>query len=298
VTDLMEAMARASDDVTAMLDRLLPPLEGPRGRVIAAMRYSALAGGKRLRPFLVLSSAHLFDRVGRDSALRAGAAVEMIHCYSLIHDDLPAMDDADTRRGKPSNHKQFDEATAILAGDGLLTEAFAVLADPATHEEAGVRAQLVAELAQAAGAAGMVGGQMIDIRAEQEGRGFDLDGISELQRLKTGALIHFSCLAGATLAQADETARQALTAYAADLGLAFQVVDDLLDHEGDEAALGKPVGQDAELNKATFVKLLGADGARDKATALTERAIQHLAPFGPRADALKDVARFVLTRKS
>ena len=292
---LAQSMSVIGEDVTALLDQILAPVDGPRGRVIDAMRYAALSGGKRLRPFLVVASADLFD-VARRSALRTAAAIEMIHCYSLIHDDLPAMDDSDTRRGQPSAHKAFDEATAILAGDGLLTEAFAVLADPATHPDPGVRIELVAALARASGIAGMVGGQMIDMSPERDG--FDLDGIDELQRLKTGALIGISCMSGAILGGADAEEREALADYERALGLAFQIVDALLDAEGTEEEIGKPVGQDADLDKATFVKLLGHDGARAKAHELVMTANKTLEVFGSKAQPLRDVATFVVDRRS
>jgi len=288
-------MRRAGDEITATLDALLAPAPGARGRVIEAMRYSALSGGKRLRPYLTLASAALFD-VERQGALRAGAAVEMIHCYSLIHDDLPAMDDSDMRRGRPSVHKAFDEATAILAGDGLLTQAFEVLAHPDTAEDPAIRLELIAGLSVASGTAGMVGGQMIDIAAENEV--LDLAAITELQKLKTGALIEFSCRAGAILGRADETSRLALTNYAVNIGLAFQIADDLLDVEGTKEQLGKPVGQDTDMDKATFVKLLGLEGARNKAGSLIEEACDGLAPFGPKAGDLMDVARFIVERRS
>ncbi len=291
---LSEAMKAVGEDVSRTLDHLIEPVSGSRGRVIDAMRYASLGGGKRLRPFLLVATADLFD-VPRHSSLRAGAAVEMIHCYSLIHDDLPAMDDSDVRRGHPSAHKKFDDATAILAGDGLLTQAFEVLANPKTDEDPEIRSRLIAGLAEAAGAAGMVGGQMIDISTEREG--LDLSGITELQRLKTGALIKFSCLGGAILGRADDSATHALGAYADDLGLAFQIVDDLLDAEGSEEEIGKPIGQDEDLDKATFVKLLGLSGARGKAKDLVQHACAQLADFGSKAERLGEVARFVLNRR-
>ena len=281
--------------VEATLDDLLPPVEGPRGRVVEAMRYSCLGGGKRLRPLLVISSASLFD-VPEAGALRTAAAIEMIHCYSLIHDDLPAMDDADLRRGRASVHRAFDEATAILAGDGLLTEAFAVLADPRTADDPAIRAELVAALADAAGAAGMVGGQMIDLSDERGG--LDLDGITELQRLKTGAIIGFSCAAGGILGRASAEDRAALSGYADDLGLAFQIADDLLDLEATAEDLGKPTGQDEAAGKATFVGLLGAEPARAKARALIQSAESRLERFGARAAVLGQIARFVVDRRS
>lgn len=281
--------------VEAELDRMLPRRPGPLGRVVDAMRHGALDGGKRLRPFLVVASADMFD-APRERSLRTGCAVEMIHCYSLVHDDLPAMDDSDLRRGRPSVHKAYDDATAILAGDALLTQAFEILAEPATHPDGEVRSRLALELARASGRAGMVGGQMIDIYAEQ--KTFDLAGIEELQRLKTGAIIRFSAMAGGIVGGANEEEVDALRLYAEDLGLSFQIVDDLLDAFGDAEALGKPVGQDADMDKATFVKLLGAEGARDKAKALVERAKSHLARFGARAEALKGAADFVFVRKN
>lgn len=223
------ALGKAAAAVNAVLDRLLPPAIGPEHRLAEAMRYAALGGGKRIRPFLVLSSAGLFD-VAEASALRVAAAIEMLHCYSLVHDDLPAMDDSDLRRGRATLHREFDEATAILAGDALLTLAFEVLADPETHGDPQVRAQLVLSLARAAGPAGMVGGQMLDLEAED--LDLDIGAVTRLQRLKTGEIIAFSCEAGAILARASDAARQALHAYAHDLGLAFQIIDDLLDAEG------------------------------------------------------------------
>ncbi len=295
MSELSETLNRRGEAVTRRLDALLAPVKGPRGRVLDAMRYSALSGGKRLRPFLVMESARLFD-VDPDHALHCAAAVEMIHCYSLIHDDLPAMDDSDLRRGRATVHKKFDEATAILAGDGLLTEAFAVLAGPRCHPDASIRAELIAGLAQAAGAAGMVGGQMIDIAPGRET--LDLAGITTLQALKTGALITFSCEAGAILGRAGAAPRQALGAYARDLGLAFQIVDDLLDHESTPEELGKPTGQDEAAGKATFVGLLGVEGARAKAQDLVQQACAQLAIFAQKAKLLEETAQFVLERKT
>jgi farnesyl diphosphate synthase len=290
-----EAMREAAAAVTVALDKLLLPVGGMRGRVVEAMRYSALSGGKRLRPFLVLTGARVFD-VAEDSALRTAAAVEMVHCYSLIHDDLPAMDDSNLRRGLPTVHRRFDVATAILAGDGLLTEAFGILADPATHSDAAVRAELVAALSAAGGTAGMVGGQIIDISAERDQ--LDLGGITRLQRLKTGALIAASSEMGAILGRASPAARVALRRYGQDLGFAFQIADDLLDAEGSPEEIGKPTGQDAAAGKATFVSLLGAQAARKEAESLTERACTSLDLFGEKADLLKSLARFVINRRS
>lgn len=292
---LQDALTRQGETISAVLDRLLPRADGPRGRVVEAMRYAVLSGGKRLRPLLVRESARLFD-VPEEQALRTGAAIEMIHCYSLIHDDLPAMDDSALRRGRPTAHVAFDEATAILAGDGLLTEAFGVLADPQTHDSAAVRAELVGHLAAAAGAAGMVGGQMIDISPQRAE--LDLAGISHLQSLKTGALILFSCEAGAILGAAGQSEREALIDYAKDLGLAFQIADDILDAESTPEALGKPTGQDASLGKATFVGQLGIEEARKKARLLVESACGRLDLFGEKADLLRQTAAFVVERRS
>lgn len=293
MNDLNDDMKRTAAAVTRQLEECLPSVDGPRGRVVEAMRYACLNGGKRLRPFLVIVSSRLFD-VPEPQALRVAAALEMVHCYSLVHDDLPAMDDSDLRRGSPTVHKQFDEATAILAGDGLLTEAFAVVAHPDTHRDPAVRAELVGALAAAAGAEGMVGGQMIDISPERAN--LDLDGITELQRLKTGALIGFGCKAGAILGGAGQSERAALEGYAADMGLAFQIADDLLDAEGSAADLGKPTGQDADGEKATFVGLLGPAKARELAERLVSEATSSLEPFGEKADLLRQTARFVIDR--
>jgi farnesyl diphosphate synthase len=259
------------------------------------MRYATMGGGKRIRPYLVLNSAALFN-VNPGYALRAAAAVEMLHCYSLVHDDLPAMDDSDLRRGRATVHKEFDEATAILAGDGLLTMAFEILSDPATHPDGHVRADLVHALAKAAGAAGMVGGQMIDLLAEHEQ--LDIGAITRLQRLKTGEIIAFSCEAGGILGHAAPHMRAALVSYAHDLGLAFQIVDDLLDAEGDAAQTGKPVGADAAAGKATFVSILGLERARAQARLLGDQANGHLDMFGAKADPLRWMTDFVITRKS
>jgi len=295
LSDLEQRLTARGEAVTAALAERLASVPGPRDRVVAAMRYAALSGGKRLRPFLVMETAALFD-IGESDAMAAAAAVEMIHCYSLIHDDLPAMDDSDLRRGRPTVHKEFDEATAILAGDGLLTEAFAVLAAPGCHPDAAVRAELAGALALAAGAAGMVGGQMIDISPERES--LDLAGITELQRLKTGALIKFSCEAGAILGRADAAARAALIAYAEAIGLAFQIADDLLDTLSTPEELGKPTGQDAAMHKATFVGQLGLEGAQAKARALVEEACNRLEIFAEKAEVLRDTARFIIERRT
>lgn len=292
---LSAEMSDAANAVNDALERILPKSEFPEKKLFDAMRYSALSGGKRLRPFLVLSAAQLFG-VNPECALRAAAAVECIHCYSLVHDDLPAMDNSDLRRGKPTAHKQYDEATAILAGDALLTLAFEILADPRTHEDPKVRCSLITALAKASGVHGMVGGQMLDLIAETTQ--LDIGAITRLQRLKTGELIAFSCEAGAILGKAGFQAHNALRAYAHDLGLAFQIIDDLLDAEGTEAETGKSVGRDAKAGKATFVTILGHERARNQARLLSEQAIQHLSIFEGRARHLEDVARFVVDRKS
>lgn len=292
---LEAALAETATAVNQMLDRLLPPVSTAERRVVDAMRYAVMGGGKRIRPFLVRHSARLFD-VADAGALRVAAAIEMLHCYSLAHDDLPAMDDADLRRGRPSVHRQFDEATSILAGDGLLTMAFEVLADPATHADPLVRSELVLALAKAGGAAGMVGGQMIDLEAENAQ--LDLPAITRLQALKTGAIIEFSCIASPILGQAPADAHRALRDYARDLGLAFQIADDLLDIESSEDVTGKPVGRDQAAGKATFVSLLGVEGARKRARELADQAAAHLAPFGARAELLADMAQFVVERRS
>jgi len=289
------ALDEAAKLTDAALERLLVVPPGLEARVYDAMRYSALAPGKRLRPFLVLAGAGLFG-VARRCALQVAAAIEMVHTYSLVHDDLPAMDNSDLRRGRTTCHKQFDEATAVLAGDGLLTAAFWVLAHPDTHGDPAVRCELVSELAVAAGAAGMVGGQMIDLIAEHQS--LDIGAITRLQRMKTGALIAFSCEAGAILAKAPGEARIALRGYAHDLGLAFQIADDLLDVEGSAAEAGKPVGADAAAGKATFVSILGAERARAQAKLLVNQAVAHLDLFEQRAELLREAARFVITRRT
>ncbi len=281
--------------VEVALDQFLPTQGGPLGRVAGAMRWGALDGGKRLRPFLAVAAADMFD-CPRTRSVRVGCAVEMIHCYSLIHDDLPAMDDSDLRRGRPSVHKKYDDATAILAGDALLTQAFEILAEEETHPDANIRCALALELARASGKEGMVGGQMIDIYAEQ--KDFDLAGVTQLQRLKTGALIRFSAIGGGIVGGGSEDEIAALSAYAEDLGLAFQIVDDILDETSDAQALGKPVGQDSEMDKATFIKLFGMDGAKAKAAELVESAKAHLDRFGDVAAPLKGAADFVFERKS
>lgn len=294
--DFTTALAETARVTDAAIDKMLPVPAGLEARVFEAMRYAALAPGKRLRPFLVLASAQLFS-VARRSALQVACAIELVHAYSLVHDDLPAMDNSDLRRGRPTCHKAFDDATAVLAGDGLLTMAFEVLAQSDTHGDPAVRCELVASLAQAAGGSGMVGGQMIDLLAERR-PDLDIGAITRLQRLKTGALIAFACEAGAILGKAPQELRLALRGYAHDLGLAFQIADDLLDVEGSAGVTGKPVGQDAAAGKATFVSILGVDRARAQASALVHQAVAHLEAFESRADLLRQAAHFVIDRRT
>jgi farnesyl diphosphate synthase len=297
----LDAAAEATE---AALDALLAsaPLPGEivrPTRLLEAMRYSSLGGGKRLRPFLVIESARLFGVVG-EAALRTACALEMIHCYSLVHDDLPAMDDDDLRRGRPTTHKAFDEATAILAGDGLLTYAFDVVADNRTHHDAGVRAALVLALARAAGIGGMVGGQALDLAAETAATPLSLEETLRMQAMKTGALLRFAVDAGAILGAASEPQARALTRYGEALGAAFQIADDILDAEGDSAALGKRAGKDAERGKATLVGLLGLDAARARRDSLVADATAALREtgLGERTDILAEAARFVASRRN
>ena len=295
---------QAAADTEALLDSLLgpAPLEGEIARpqrLIDAMRHGSLNGGKRLRPFLVLESAALFD-VAPGHALMAGAALECIHCYSLVHDDMPPMDNDDMRRGRPTVHKAYDDATAILVGDSLLTLAFDILSRPQTHPDAALRIALVGALARASGVGGMAGGQMLDLAAE--GRfGKVSHGekeVLQLQAMKTGALLHFGCIAGAILGKADAGRHEALSRYGKALGTAFQIADDLLDLEGDAATVGKAVGKDAAAGKATFISILGPDGARRRLRELVGEADQALSVFGPRAEVLRQTARFVAERRN
>jgi farnesyl diphosphate synthase len=295
MADLNQSLGNAASQVEDFIDKLLAVEDAAEQRLHKAMRYAALDGGKRLRPFLLMQSASLFG-VSKRSALRTGAALELIHCYSLVHDDLPAMDDDDLRRGKPTVHKKFDEATAILAGDALLTLAFEVLSHDETHANAGVRCHLVSALAKAAGSHGMVGGQMIDLQAEN--KSLNIGQITRLQRLKTGALIAYACEGGAILGQASNTAHEALRGYAHDVGLAFQIADDLLDVEGRVEKVGKAVNKDEDAGKATFVSILGVERARSQANRLADQAIEHLAIFDEKADLLRRAARFVVEREN
>lgn len=294
--DLQEAMDDVLAKVNKTIERLLPESDLPEAPLYEAMRHGTLNGGKRLRPFLVMHAAKLFN-VDENRSRRVAAAVEFLHCYSLIHDDLPAMDNADTRRGEPSVHKRYDEATAILAGDALLTYAFEVLSANETHEDPRVRCELIQGLAIAAGGHGMVGGQMLDLIAEEED--FDLGTISRLQRMKTGKLMAYACEAGAILGKADPAHRKALVNYAKDLGAAFQVTDDVLDVEGDESIIGKPANQDEAAGKATFVSAMGKEQAKMRAEMLVHQAIRHLHVFeGSRANMLKELAMYVLSRRA
>ena len=284
------ALQQAAQATDGLLDRLLAESASPR--LLDAMRYAALGAGKRLRPFLVIESARLFN-VPQAQALRVGAALECVHCYSLVHDDLPAMDDDDLRRGKPSTHRKFDEATAILAGDSLLTLAFEILASTATHKDAEARSTLVLELAKASGMSGMAAGQMLDIEAENETLP-SLEHIMRIQSQKTGALFRFACEAGAIMAGAD---RAPLRRYADDVGLAFQITDDLLDLESTPEELGKATQKDKSKGKATIVDLMGRDAAQRKTKSLVESSIAALAPYGNAADTLRATARFIISRK-
>jgi farnesyl diphosphate synthase len=286
-----------------MLDRLLSgtPLPGENARparFLGAVRYACLNGGKRLRPFLLVETARLLGIEG-EGVLRAGAAVEMIHCYSLVHDDLPALDNDDLRRGRPTTHKAYDEATAILVGDALLTYAFDVTADPATDPDPAIRAALVLALARAAGIGNMVGGQVMDLEAETSKEPHTAEHVIQVQAMKTGALLHYSVEAGGIFGRADEKTRAALSRYGKALGAAFQVADDILDVEADEAALGKRAGKDADRNKATLVAALGLEAARKRRDALAQEAISALDIFpAERAAVLKEAARFAVARKN
>jgi farnesyl diphosphate synthase len=292
---LATALTRVAAEVESALDDLLPAADGAEARLAEAMRYATLGGGKRMRAFLVMEAASLF-KVDRRCAARVGAAIEMLHAYSLVHDDLPAMDDDDMRRGKPSTHKAFDEATAILAGDALQTRAFEVLAEPDTHSNPDARCELVVGLGVAAGARGMAGGQMIDMLAE--GQALTAEQIIRLQALKTGRLIQFSAEAGAILGRAAPMQRHMLAAYGRDVGAAFQIADDLLDAVGTTEEIGKTAGKDAAAGKATLVAVLGVERARAQADMLAAQAAGHLDSFGERADLLRDLAAFVVARRT
>ena len=293
VVDLDAEAASVSGEVDALFAGLLRLPGDGRDRLYSAMAHAAIGGGKRLRPLLTVAAARLFG-IDRARALRAGAAIEAIHVYSLIHDDLPCMDDDDLRRGKPTVHKAFDEATAVLAGDSLHALAFEILADSRTSENPVVRAELTIDLARASGRDGMAGGQMMDLAAE--GQRLDIGGITRLQQLKTGALIEHAVEAACIMASLDPHARTPYRGYARNVGLAFQIADDLIDHGGDEATAGKRVGKDAAAGKATFVSLMGEDRARAQASMLVTQAIEHLGHHGAEADLLRAIARFAVER--
>ncbi len=290
---LKAALTQVGADIDRRFDRLLTIPDDPRADLYRAMRHATIGGGKRLRPLLVFATAGLYG-VDRDCMGRVATAIECIHVYSLIHDDLPAMDDDDMRRGKPTTHKIFGEATAILAGDCLHALAFEILADPATHADPFVRAELTLDLARAAGPNGMAGGQAMDLEAEKSS--FDLNTVTRLQAMKTGALIAAAVEAGSILGRIPAENRTGLRGYARDLGLAFQIADDILDVEGDEEAAGKKLRKDEGAGKETFLSLLGLDRARAQARMLVDQAIEHLHAHGSEADLLRAVARFVLER--
>ncbi len=293
--ELQNEMDLVTEAINKTINRLLPETDLAENHLYDAMRHGTLNGGKRLRPFLVMHSAALFN-VNPARARRVAAALEFVHCYSLIHDDLPSMDDAALRRAKPTVHIQYDEATAILAGDALLTLAFEILSESETHEDPHVRCKLIQSLAKASGGHGMVGGQMLDLLAEKTE--FDLGTISRLQRMKTGRLMAFACEAGAILGKAGEPQKRALCNYAHDLGLAFQVTDDILDVEADPQDTGKDTGKDADAGKATFVSAMGKEQARERAEMLINQAISHLKIFGGRAKMLEELALYVLERRA
>jgi farnesyl diphosphate synthase len=293
--ELKDALAENVQYIEKTLARFFPESDLAEAPLHDAMRYGVMAGGKRLRPFMVMQSCKIFN-VDSSRAKRVAAVIEMVHSYSLVHDDLPAMDNSDLRRGKLAVHKAYDEATAILAGDGLLTYAFEILADSDTHEDPRVRIELVASLARAAGPHGMVGGQMLDLIGEKTS--FDLGTISRMQRMKTGKLMAFACEAGAIMGKASEQQRKALSNYAYDLGLAFQVTDDILDVESDQVSLGKPANQDEKAGKSTFVSTLGKEQARARAEMLATQAKRHLHIFEGRAEILELLADYVLERRA
>jgi farnesyl diphosphate synthase len=289
------ALAQCAHAVEQALETVLPRPAGLYARVQDAMRYATFAGGKRLRPFLVMQGSALFA-VPANHAVRTAAAIEVLHTYSLVHDDLPPMDNDDLRRGRATTHKAFDEATAILAGDGLLTIAFEILSDAATHPSADVRCELVSKLAKASGSEGMIGGQMIDMKAAEQQ--LTAEQVMQLQRLKTGALFEFACEAGAILGQASQADRDRMLSYARDFGLAFQITDDLLDVTSTAEKTGKTVGKDHDQGKATLISIYGVEGAKAEARKLVDRAIATLSPYGEKATQLQALAAYLLTRES
>lgn len=297
VTDqLARALKRIQDEIDTAFDTLLPVPDDGRAKLVEAMRYAAIGGGKRVRPLLLTATAALYG-VDRGQAVRAACAVEAIHVYSLIHDDLPCMDDDDLRRGQPTVHKAFDEATAVLAGDSLHALAFEILIAPEMSGDPFVRCELVSALARASGHDGMAGGQMMDMLAEQDGaEPFDLHTVTRLQQMKTGALLDASVEMGAILGRVPADGRSHLRAYARDVGLAFQIADDLLDVEGDEEKAGKALRKDADAGKATFVSLMGIENARKQARALVDQAVGHLSHHGDEAELLRELARYIVER--
>jgi len=294
MSDLQTRLKAVADRMNIALDALLPPAQGPEARLMEAMRYSALDGGKRLRPFFTLEAGAMLD-ADENTLLRAAVAIECVHTYSLIHDDLPCMDDDDLRRGRPTLHRAFDEATAVLAGDALLTLAFELLADPATHPDPQMRCKLIAGLAKASGAQGMVAGQAADMAGAEIGS--DLIAVTRMNRLKTGCLINFSVDAATLIAAAAEAEAVALSRYAHDVGLTFQMVDDLLDAEGAVRDTGKAVGKDKDRGKVNFVTVMGIEATRERVRMLASQAKRHLAIFGPRARVLLDTVDFIVERR-
>lgn len=288
-----QRLVEIADKITVALDQLIPPADGPEAQLMRAMRHAALANGKRMRPFFVLETGAMFGAPEK-TLLRSAAALECVHTYSLVHDDLPCMDDDDLRRGQPTVHKAFDEATAVLAGDALLTLAFEILSSSETHHDPGLRCQLIERLSVASGARGMVGGQMIDMQAAHEVS--DMPTLARMQRMKTGALISASVDMGAIIGGASDAQRHALSGFAHDLGLAYQIADDLLDAEGDPSVVGKATGKDMAAGKATFVSYLGVDGARERVRLLAAQARKHLAIFRDRATILLQSVDFILDR--
>jgi farnesyl diphosphate synthase len=293
MVDFDSELRSVANEVDALLDSILPQANGPEAKLLEAMRYAALGGGKRLRPFMAIQSGAIFG-MDEQIMLRIAAAIECVHTYSLVHDDLPCMDDDAMRHGKPATHKVFGEATAVLVGDGLLTFAFEILSDVSAHPDPFVRCELMARLTAAIGSHGMVGGQMIDMEAEDHE--LEIAAITRMQRMKTGNLIAYACEAGAVAARASQSAVHALGAYAHDLGIAFQITDDILDIEGDSAALGKTAGKDEKAGKATFVSTLGPERAKAQARLLASQAVAHLDLFDEKADRLRQVADFVVER--